>query len=140
MTGKTKFWMGFGLMFVSGLVIGAVLGGAFVRHRVQAMIRQGPPELGVLITEKLKRDLNLDPSQERSVAAIGRDLDAELQGFRAAAEPKVRDAFESTHDQIRGVLRPDQKDAFDAVSRTFPLWPAAFLDSSPTGEAKNSSP
>jgi hypothetical protein len=127
---RSKLWTGFALMFLSGLILGAVAGGLVVRHHVLTILRQGSPEFETLIPECLKRELNLDENQERLVEAIAGDLDAQLRGFRASAEPKLREAFESTQDRIRNVLHAEQQEEFDRMSRTFPLWPANFLEPS----------
>ncbi len=61
--------------------------------------------------------LHLTPLQERRVAAILGESRARTERVLVAIVPRLRAIMDSTDDQVRAVLTPAQRSAFDAERR-----------------------
>lgn len=128
MTNRTKavFWIIF--VFLSGSFVGGVLthvlirpahfhagGGPDRRHSAREPGRSR--RNGSRFLRHLDQALALDPDQE---AQVRRVLEATREKFRGAAEEASRmhrEIRKQAGDQIRALLRPEQAEKFDEMTR-----------------------
>jgi len=63
--------------------------------------------------DRLDRELQLTPSQRQQVMDIMRDKRNKMQQLREQMFAQRAQLIAQTHDQIRGVLTPEQQNKFD---------------------------
>lgn len=102
---KATLWLA--IVFVLGAALGGVFGYYFA-HRSYASERVSlsPEAKRAQHREKLTRDVQLTPDQQKQVIAI---LDQSQVEYKAI--------HEKTRDQIRSLLRADQKPKFEEFLR-----------------------
>ena len=95
-------------IFALGVVFGAALSFAILHH-TSRLGRMGRGHDGPMAIERMTRRLDLDAGQQKEVRAILEHGHAKVRGF-----------MDDTRQEIRAVLRPDQREKFDRIRRPEP--------------------
>lgn len=101
-------------VFLLGLVAGAALGSWGQRALFRRFQRRGPDPARVL--ERLTRELRLDEDQRDRVAEIMDRRRPELQALKRDAKARFDAIREESDAEIRAILRPGQREAFDRMT------------------------
>jgi len=90
------------LTFAAGVAIGVL----YEQRQVPV-----PGAVGLRAHDALHRlagDLNLDSAQQQAIAEIFSRHQKEVDATWHAMQPHVRATLDSTHQEVLGILRPDQ--------------------------------
>jgi hypothetical protein len=119
-------------IFVSGLFVGAVLGGsAALVDVVNKTFRGGPVNVRRVLVQRAKHDLSLDEDQVHQFWQILSETGIELREAARPVRPQIDAVLEKSSARLRAVLRVSQQPKFDNLlkeART--RWEAAVWDSS----------
>lgn len=91
---------------VAGLLIGFAASTMAYRYRILRVP-------GGNFVERLNRELNLTAEQREKIHDIMRDKRARMEELHREFRQRRRELFLQAHDQIRGVLTPEQQQKFD---------------------------
>jgi Spy/CpxP family protein refolding chaperone len=113
---KATLWLV--VVFVLGAALGGVLGYSFA-HRSYASERvvMSPEAKRAQRREKLTRDVQLTPDQQKQVVAILDQAHVEYNAIHNAMNPQIESVRQKTREQIRGLLTADQKPKFEEFLR-----------------------
>lgn len=98
--------------FASGVVIGVV----YERRQVPARDAVRLEAHDAL--HRLASDLNLDSAQQQAITEILSRHQKEVDAAWHAMQPHVRATLDSSHEEILGVLRPEQAVKFRRMMET----------------------
>lgn len=99
-------WVKGTLLLAMTLVAGVAIGVAYERHRTAA--HEGVAMEAHDAMHRFTRALDLDAAQQAAIAQILARHQGELDSAWHAVRPHVRATLDSAHQEIVGVLRPDQ--------------------------------
>ncbi len=121
------------LIFLSGVFVGAMLGGtAALMDLVNKTARGGPPNIRKLLIQRAKHDLKLDEDQNHQFWQILNDAGAELRDATKPVRPQLDAVLEKAVLRMREVLRESQRPRFDSfVKESRARWLAAMDDLAP---------
>lgn len=121
-------------IFVSGFIVGAILGGsAALVDFVNKTFRGGPPNVRRLLVQRAKFDLKLDEDQNHQFWQILNETGAELRDAVKPARPQIDAVLARSAMRLRAVLRPSQQPRFDSfIKDVESRWQSAMADPSPT--------
>jgi hypothetical protein len=100
------------LVFVTGIVVGAVGTRAVTRHFVRLAINQ-PERVQGMMERSLERQLRLDQSQRARLHDILTDSRIRLRDLRQEYQPQMAIVISNANAQINGLLSPGQQAAFE---------------------------
>jgi len=123
MTPRLKSILLLGLMFVAGVVAGAV-GTRVVAGRLISRAAQNPEIVRSRIEVQLTRELKLRPDQRARVRDITMRSMQQLKELRRDVHPRVQQIIARSQQEIRSVLDDAQQSKFDRIMREHPLKPA----------------
>lgn len=101
---------------VVSLLIGLAAGAA--AGRWAGLLRHGrwdDEKRYARMLERFNRELDLSPEQRDKVAAVLESKRLKVQALRAEVRPRFEELRRSAKDEIRALLRPEQKTAFEKL-------------------------
>ena len=111
-TWKAALWVG--VVFLLGAALGGVVGYSYEHHLVSAANTPQPePVRRALRVEQLTQLLNLTSAQSQQVDAILMQSHAESKAVHDQAEAQFAQIHQKGRDQIRAILKPEQKPKFE---------------------------
>ena len=118
------------LIFVSGLVVGGIMGiGATMHDFVNKTFRDGPPNVRRVLLQRAKHDLKLDEDQAHQFWEIFNETGRELRDDLDPVLPRLQSTLGRAELRLRNVLRESQKAPFDRFMETARTrWHAAIVD------------
>jgi hypothetical protein len=123
------------LIFVSGVVVGGIMGiGAAMHDFVNKTFRDGPPNVRRVLLQRAKQDLKLDDDQAHQFWEIFNDTGKELRDVLEPALPQIQSTLLRAELRLRNVLKENQRAPFDNfVKLAKARWQSAFheRDSAP---------
>jgi esterase/lipase len=110
---KATLWLA--IVFVLGAALGGVFGYYFA-HRSYASERTvlSAEARRAQRREKLTRDVQLTPDQQKQVIAILDQSQVEYKTIHDVMDPRIESVRQKTRDQIRALLNADQQPRFEA--------------------------
>ncbi len=113
---KATVWLA--IVFVLGAALGGVFGYYFA-HRSYASERTvlSAEARRAQRREKLTREVQLTPDQQKQVIAILDQSQVEYKAIHDVMDPRIESVRQKTRDQIRGLLSADQKPKFEEFLR-----------------------
>jgi len=113
---KATLWLA--IVFVLGAALGGVFGYYFA-HRSYASERTvlSAEARRAQRREKLTREVELTPDQQKQVIAILDQSQVEYKAIHEVMDPRIESVRQKTRDQIRGLLSADQKPKFEEFLR-----------------------
>lgn len=113
---KATLWLA--AVFVLGAALGGVLGYSFA-HRSYASERvmMSPEAKRAHRREKLTRDVQLTPEQQKQVIAILDESQVEYKAVHNVMDPQIEAVRQKTREKIRGLLTAEQKPKFEEFLR-----------------------
>jgi len=118
-----KPWLVLALVFVAGVLVGAVGTRLAVRHFVRTAIAQ-PEMLRERLERELVRRLDLTDEQKPRVRAALTRAHERVQALRAEFQPRLREILDDAGAEISATLTPEQRERFErfrAAHRIGPL-------------------
>lgn len=114
---RRRATLGVLLVFLAGLVAGAMGGAKLTERRVRSVIESGPEAIDRLIVRRLASRLTLRPAQREEIQRIVSAGRSEIEALRAANQPRVRAILLDARTAIRTQLDADQAPEFDRIVR-----------------------
>lgn len=109
---KLKPWLALALVFLAGVVVGAVGTRLAVRHYVRTVLAQ-PETLRERIERELIRRLDLSEEQKPKVHAALIRAHERLKVLRGEFQPRLREILDAAAAEISATLTPEQRERFE---------------------------
>lgn len=97
------------LVFLAGVVLGAVGMAGWVHHRLAALHAGGPDTVDALAVRVLDEHLDLDAAQEERARAILRGVREQLVAFHDRHDEELRAILTAGARELETILREDQE-------------------------------
>ena len=116
---RWKVWVALGVVFASGLVLGAAGTGLYVRYHIRSQINSimsGDVQTvtGFVMTH-LGRALELEPGQEAEIRPIVQKGVAEVRELRTELRPRFEAIYLGRAGELKAHLNPAQKAKLDSI-------------------------
>lgn len=111
------------LVFLSGACIGAVGGYLYTQHKIESLVKSGPPpEMMPRLMRRLARELALTPSEQAELTPITQDMMAALSDLRRRYHPELEHIMESHFDRMKDKLPPEKGRELETVRARLRRW------------------
>jgi hypothetical protein len=110
---KWKVFSGCLVIFLSGILAGAVIGGIFMKHKMESVFHEGPPAIKRLILSKLSSELDLTKEQLRELDPIVDKIHTELKHLRQRHQPEAERIIEEGISEMKKKLTGKQSRELD---------------------------
>lgn len=97
------------LVFVIGVVCGAIATHFFYRSHLDSIISDRMQSKEDLLVRRLQGRLDLDQSQQKQIRAIVHQTHTQVEMVRARLRPETESVIEKGQAQIMDILTADQK-------------------------------
>jgi predicted PurR-regulated permease PerM len=114
-TKRLRGCLGVFLVFVFGIIVGAVIGGAGVWHELQKIIERGPEAVVSKIAQRLKDELKLDEDQQKMIEQVATETQRKLRRIQARSQPEIDAVLAEAADEVRVILDSEQRKKFDRI-------------------------
>jgi len=101
------------VVFLLGLLAGALVTHEIYQHRIESFIRGEPKR--ELIVQRLTHQLNLDTAQLSQLRGIVEETYAGIKNARKQIRPQIEEILESSQNRVRAILRPDQLEKYEKI-------------------------
>lgn len=103
------------LVFLVGLLTGAVVSGFYYKERIKNFAAGGPPESARIrmLLDRFSHDLELTGKQKTEIEKILRDVQDEIFQLNRKTFPQIEEINEKGLEQIRAKLDSKQKEKFN---------------------------
>lgn len=116
---RWKVWVALGVVFVSGLVLGAAGTGIFVRYQIRSQINSimsgDVQKVTGFIMTHMGRALDLEPAQEAPIRPIVQKGVAEVRQLRAELRPRFEAIYLGRAKELKSHLNPAQRAKLDRI-------------------------
>lgn len=120
---KAKILSGLLLVFLSGLCVGAVGGYVYTQHKIESLVKSGPPPAMMpRLMRRLARELALTPAEQAAIEPITRDMMASLSDLRRRYHPELESIMASHFQQMKDHLPPEKSKKLEAVRDRLRRW------------------
>ena len=109
-----RIWGGILVVFVCGLLVGAVATNAYHNYERQHRWEQGLAGLKPRVMKHLTHELHLSGDQQHAFDVIVSQAEAELLRLRIAQQPHVDEVLVRAIAALKGTLTPEQQTKLDA--------------------------
>ena len=104
---KIKFFAGLTLIFLLGALAGAFGTGYYIKEHMEEFLEGGPPKEKIM--QKLTRDLDLTPEQQKKIEPILEETHEKFSALRRKSLPDMKKIREDSFALIRNILNEDQR-------------------------------
>ena len=119
---KIKFWAGLALIFVLGLLAGALITGFYYKHKIEQFSRYGHDARKHLFMKRLVRELNLNNEQRAEMGKIFEQYQSKIDDARAVFLPEVRKLSGQMIEEMMQQLDGEQKKKMEEMGRRVKLF------------------
>jgi Spy/CpxP family protein refolding chaperone len=112
---RWKTWLVIAAVFVSGVIIGAAIGGLYMNHRIGGFLHGGAPAMRKVIMKKLTTELNLTEDQQDEIDEIIEETQLQLQQLRAKYRPQMEDIVNTGIATMKTRLSAEQQKKLDTL-------------------------
>lgn len=120
---SAKILSGLLLVFLSGACIGAVGGYLYTQHKIESLVKGGPPpEMMPRLMRRLARELALTPTEQAELEPITRDMMASLSDLRQRYHPELEQIMESHFSRMKEKLPPEKGRKLETIRARLRRW------------------
>lgn len=119
MSKNLKIWLGVIAISLSSAVIGGVITGLYIKHKVAKLMHQGPRGTRVIAMRVLRHRLNLSEQQVSEIRPIVKNAQKKFIELRQSHRPEIEAIFNDATKEIHPKLDPQQKQEFDRLTGRF---------------------
>jgi hypothetical protein len=116
---RWKVWLALGVVFCSGLVLGAAGTGLYVRHEIRSQINSimsgDVQTVSGFIMTHLGRALDLQPEQEAKIRPIVEQGVQQVRTLRSELRPRFEAIYLGKAGEIKAHLTPTQSAKLDNI-------------------------
>lgn len=116
---RLKLWSGIILIFVTGVLIGSLVTGSLVKHRIVKFRERGPEARKTFLLNKLARELNLTEKQRIKIEQIMDQTHEKLFQLREKHRPEFHQIREQSIELMKKELNEEQKQKLDEIRQKF---------------------
>lgn len=102
------------MVFMSGVLVGSVLTGFHMKHRMGRLLHDGTPAVRDVIMKKLTAELDLTNEQQGGIGQIVGETQLKLQQLRAQYRPQMEEIISSGIARMKPILSAEQQKKLDA--------------------------
>ena len=113
---RLRGFVGVFLIFFFGLIVGVALTGGTIWKEMHDVIEGGPDAVVAKISDRLKKELKLDDSQQQMLAQIGTETRIKLRVLRAEKQPQVTETILDAEQKLRAILNAEQQKKFGEIA------------------------
>jgi len=114
--GKKFAMVSLGLIFAAGFVAGLAFGPLLQPAEAYGTSSRRHRRHRHSSTEKFRTELHMDEGQAQQLSEIMEETRDEYRQLREEMSPRFQEIRSRTRDRIRGILRPDQLEAFEKMT------------------------
>ena len=113
---RLKLITGVILVFLVGLLTGAVLAGFYYKERIKDFAFGGPPESARIrmLLDRFSHDLALTDTQKIEIEKILRNVQDEIFQLGRKTFPQIEELNDKALEQIKAVLNDEQREKFNS--------------------------
>ncbi len=111
---KWKLFIGVGLLFIFGVLVGVMGTALFVKHN-HPMFKHTPAERKAFVMKRLSRELELNDAQKQQVVEIVNRLHGQMVQRFQAHFTEVDAIVDGGFGEIKAVLEPNQLNALEKL-------------------------
>lgn len=112
---KWKIWLAIGLIFTSGICIGAVGTGLVIRNKFASVVSDGSPAVARLVQTVLTRKLDLTPEQQEAATATITKTQQKLFLLRRQYSPQAKEIIDDGVNELKASLSEEQQAELDQI-------------------------
>lgn len=115
---KTKLAIGVFLVFLTGVLVGSLGMGIYLKHQLKRFEPGGPPpppDRPDLILKKLSPELDLTEIQRVELRKILEESEAKVSAIRDQFMPKIEKIADQTFAAMKAKLNPDQQKKLERI-------------------------
>lgn len=112
---QMKTWLVIIAIFISGIILGSVGTGFYMKHRIGGMFHQGLPAVRKVVMKKLNSELNLTQDQQDEAMEIVEETQFKLLQLRMQYQPQMEKIIEGGIAELKTKLTADQQKKLDAL-------------------------
>ncbi len=112
---RLRAWFGVFLIFLFGVICGAILSAGAIQKEIRAWITGGSGKEPDPIVTYLRKELHLTPAQQAAARQIVIEARGRLNAVRLQAQPEVDRAVGDAERQVRALLDQKQAAHFDEL-------------------------
>ena len=113
---RLRGFVGVFLIFFFGLIVGVALTGGTIWKEMHDVIEGGPDAVVAKISDRLKKELKLDDSQQQMLAQIATETRIKLRVLRAEKQPQVTETILDAEQKLRAILNAEQQKKFGEIA------------------------
>lgn len=110
-----KTWLVIAAVFVSGVIVGAAVGGIYMKHRIGGILHEGLPAMRKVIMQNLTAELNLTTDQQDEIEEIVEETQLQLQQLRAQYRPQMEAIVDTGVATMKTRLSAEQQKKLDTL-------------------------
>ena len=114
MTSHWKAVLGIVLVFLFGCASGWLSRSMVAYHQTSTFLQRGPEGVAKLLERRMTHDLDLDANQQQQIHACFMENVNQRRQLQLQIQPQIQLLNRQTLQQINAVLRPDQRERFQA--------------------------
>jgi hypothetical protein len=112
---RLRGFVGVFLIFFFGVIVGMALTAGAIWKEMHDVIEGGPDAVVAKFSDRLKKELKLDSSQERMLEQIVTETRIKLRELRADKQPQVVETIAEAEQKLRATLNAGQQKKFDQI-------------------------
>lgn len=112
---KWRLWTGISLVFLSGLIIGAVGTGVYIKKSITGVLQGGPPAVKGVLVKRLAGELDLTGNQKSEIEKIVGEAQARLLSLRLQHQPEIEEIIERSLSRMKTKLSNEQQLKLDRI-------------------------
>ena len=113
---RLRGFVGVFLIFFFGVIVGVALTGGTIWKEMHDVIEGGPDAVVAKFSDRLKKELKLDDSQQQMLAQIATETRIKLRVLRAEKQPQVTETIAAAEQKLRAILNAEQQKKFDEIA------------------------
>lgn len=114
---RIKLYIGLLLVFVLGILCGALGTGLYIKQESATLIETRRPMRTIFLMERLDSKLDLTQAQKTKIQKILNQLEADMSEFRKLRKPEMEKILGPHWDMIRQELNSEQREIFDGLKK-----------------------
>ncbi len=119
---KWKIWLTLGVIFLSGVVIGALGMGLYLEKKIERILSGDTHVLVELAMNRLSHELGLTPNQQQQLAPQLEEAAQKLDELRQQQRPEVEKILGEAVSRMQPHLKPQQQQRLSEIWLKFKAW------------------
>lgn len=119
---KWKIWLTLVVIFLSGVVIGALGMGLYLEKKIERILSADTHVLVELAMNRLSHELGLTPNQQQQLAPLVEEAVQKFDELRQQQRPEVEKILGQAVSRMQPHLKPPQQQRLAEIWLEFKAW------------------